>query len=78
MTDDLSLPLVSKIQYLKEEVFYKLTAWEKQFIGDVYESIFDLDTKTCSIPHDTSDEDMTEYLSDDQIEKVNQIYGDRV
>jgi len=68
--------LLKKLKRIKEEWFYRLDDWEKVFIGDMYDAIFDPETHICSIDIEMPDEEVEEFTKGQygQASKINEIY----
>lgn len=70
------LNLLKKLKKIREDWFYRLNDWEKWFISEMYDAIFDPETHICSIDLDTTDEDLEEFSNGryGQKAKINEIY----
>lgn len=70
------LSLLRKLKKLKEDKFFQLTQWEKEFISEMYDAVFIANTGMCAIDIDAPDEDIEEFSSNKfgQKNKIHEIY----
>ena len=59
--------LLEKINWLKEERYVDLDSWEKGFIDDLYETIQ-------QHPDEPTEDEVLEFFTRRQIEKVDEIW----
>ena len=75
MIEDISL--LRKLQKIYCDWFYRLTDWEKDFISEMYGSVFEIETGQCSMDIDTPDEELEEFSGGafGQKQKISEIYS---
>lgn len=66
------MKILEKLAILKEERYLDLDQWQRKFIRDIYSEL--LGPNGNALPKDMGFEDVKEYLSPEQIRKVNEAW----
>lgn len=58
---------LQKLRFIREECFQDLNEWERDFVDQMYDGVD-------GVPDNTNDEDLSEYLTRRQMEKIDEIW----